>query len=414
MPVSITKRKNKKSVSYQLCIDYGMVNGERDRDYITVNSYPEAKKMKSEIESQMNNNSFIRPNNMTFFELLEYWIKDYVLNECADDTAYNYELINEKYLKPSLGHIPIQKLTVQHIDEYLKYIRLDEKGPKLKFSTAKKHKANISGSLTFGITKGLLNKNVAIYSSIPSTEDERLEDDIDDINNINDIDDLISDTEKKALNANQASIVLNLFADTDMLLPVAIAMFLNPRRSEICAILKNKLNKDKKIILINAVVVRGKNGLKFLVRNKSKSSRRAFYIPNVLMQIIELDERRKKRNKLLLGSNYIESEHLCVKDDGSPLKPDYVSRRFTETLDKYIENERQKDPNFKFPRITFHDLRHTNITLLLEEGAIITDVQKAAGHSSISTTMGYTHQYNLNKKQLADTIDKIFISAIDQ
>ena len=63
---------------------------------------------------------------------------------------------------------------------------------------------------------------------------------------------------------------------------------------------------------------------------------------------------------------------------------------------------------FNFPYVTYHKLRHLNITALLENGAELVDVQNNAGHSSISTTMGYTHHYTQNKKQIANKIDEVF------
>jgi integrase len=42
--------------------------------------------------------------------------------------------------------------------------------------------------------------------------------------------------------------------------------------------------------------------------------------------------------------------------------------------------------------ITFHDLRHTNATLLQDWGADIADISKWLGHSEISTTANiYLH-----------------------
>ena len=38
-----------------------------------------------------------------------------------------------------------------------------------------------------------------------------------------------------------------------------------------------------------------------------------------------------------------------------------------------------------------HSLRHTYVTLALESGEDIHNVQKAVGHSNINTTAGYAH-----------------------
>lgn len=403
--VTIRKRKNKKGYSYQLAIDYS--NNHSDMEYMTFSTHEEAKKMKVEIESQLNQNTYIKPCKYTFSELLDKWSENKVNSTCDDDTGYGYSLINKKYLKPILGHIPIVNLTVEILDNYFKYIRADEDGPKLSYQTARNHKTNISGALTYAVKNRWLKENIAKYSTIPKTEEEKAEDYVDDISNINSIDDLYTD-KKRAITPEQAVTLLNIFKDTCLLLPVGIAMLLDLRRSEICGLLKQKVNKEKQILLVNATVIRGKNGLQFKKKNKSKKSRRPFYIPNVLMQILEIDEERKRINKELLGDKYIESDYVCTLDDGTPMKPDYLSRNFTRLLNEYISAQKEHDPDFDFPQITLHELRHFNLSLLLCNGVDLFVVKDAAGHSDINTTMIYAHTNNQSKKQVANKVDEIF------
>ena len=40
-------------------------------------------------------------------------------------------------------------------------------------------------------------------------------------------------------------------------------------------------------------------------------------------------------------------------------------------------------------RITFHSARHTNATLLIDQGVSITTIQKLLGHRNVSTTQIY-------------------------
>lgn len=54
--------------------------------------------------------------------------------------------------------------------------------------------------------------------------------------------------------------------------------------------------------------------------------------------------------------------------------------------------------------IHFHSLRHAFATLALAGGAQVQDVQKIMGHSSITTTMGYTH---LVSRDMHDAVAKL-------
>ena len=99
-------------------------------------------------------------------------------------------------------------------------------------------------------------------------------------------------------------------------------------------------------------------------------------------------------------------------DNGQPIKVNYISTRFKNVFDKFIETEAKKakknNEEFHFPYITYHKLRHLNITALLKNGAELVDVKDNAGHSNIQTTLGYTHQYTHNKQEIANKIDEVF------
>jgi len=59
-------------------------------------------------------------------------------------------------------------------------------------------------------------------------------------------------------------------------------------------------------------------------------------------------------------------------------------------------------------KIRFHDLRHTNITLLLESGASLKELQDWAGHANFSTTADiYAHVQVQTKMKLTDAISGI-------
>jgi integrase/recombinase XerC len=58
---------------------------------------------------------------------------------------------------------------------------------------------------------------------------------------------------------------------------------------------------------------------------------------------------------------------------------------------RWIIKERMKAAGFDSERLTSHSLRHTAITLSLQAGATLQEVQEFARHSSINTTQIYAH-----------------------
>ena len=67
--------------------------------------------------------------------------------------------------------------------------------------------------------------------------------------------------------------------------------------------------------------------------------------------------------------------HVFTGEDGQPLTPAWISRRFTE-LTRQIG----------LPAIRFHDARHTSATLGLAAGESLKEVSARLGHSSIMVT----------------------------
>ena len=82
---------------------------------------------------------------------------------------------------------------------------------------------------------------------------------------------------------------------------------------------------------------------------------------------------------------------MCCYEDGSPLRPDYISREFERVCRRAA-----------LPRIRFHDLRHSVATILLQQGFSLKQIQEWLGHSDIATTANvYAHVPYVEKVSIA-------------
>lgn len=426
MKVSIRKNKLKKGFSYTVFIDYGVVNGNRKRKPLeTFTTKKSAEDYKTKIQSQVDNNSFVYVPDITFSEAIDEWMEYYVKPTLDETTIVGYNVINNKYLKPCLGHIPLKVFNtptaINIINDYYKYLLYDleketykTKSGKLKskknlsVSSVEHHKAQISGIFSYFMKQGKLDRNICINTIIPKTTSTDII--VNDVSKYNE-DDLFE--EEEGLTTEQAVMILNIFMNTEMMLPVAISIFLGLRRSEVLGILKNRLNKDKRKLCIDSSKVRAGTKIVFKHRMKNKTSRRILYLPKILIRIIELDEERQRKNKELYKENYHESQFLCVMDNGTPINPDYVSRTFTRKLNEFIKHQKELNRDFTFPHVTYHSLRHFNINNLLENGALLIDVQRNSGHADIHTTIKYTYDTQQSKSAIAEKTDEIYENLIE-
>ena len=91
------------------------------------------------------------------------------------------------------------------------------------------------------------------------------------------------------------------------------------------------------------------------------------------------------------------SDYVCCREDGSPLRPDYISREFERVCRRAC-----------LPRIRFHDLRHSVATILLQQGFSLKQIQDWLGHSDISTTANvYAHVPYVEKVSIAKSATPI-------
>ncbi|WP_260632323.1 tyrosine-type recombinase/integrase [Bacillus bingmayongensis] len=61
------------------------------------------------------------------------------------------------------------------------------------------------------------------------------------------------------------------------------------------------------------------------------------------------------------------------------------------------------------PRISFHDLKHTHATMLIQQNVNIKLISERLGHSQIQTTLNiYAHAVPELQRSVAEKLDEVF------
>ena len=336
--------------------------------------------IRNELEKTVNSikdlSSFEKNNTeiIKFCDYMVMWLE--TIKPTIVETTYAgyYRIIHGKIYNYfyKLG-VTLQELKPYHIQNF--YNELYKLG--LKSNTILHYHANIRKALQQAVKKELIPSNPADKIDKPKSEKF--------------IGNFYTKTEFKKL--------FTLIKNTPIKIPVLLASYYGLRRSEVLGLKWNSVDFETKSIIIRHTVSQTKINNKLQIIAKDKTKNKSSYrslplIPEIEHILLEELERQSK-DKEIFGNEYKNKDgYICVNNDGSLLKPDYVSHKFHQII---------KDNNLK--NVRFHDLRHSCASLLLHNKVQMKDIQAWLGHSNYSTTADlYAHIDITSKTESANVI----------
>lgn len=93
---------------------------------------------------------------------------------------------------------------------------------------------------------------------------------------------------------------------------------------------------------------------------------------------------------------------------------DYISKlygigendRIFEITKSYLHHEMDRGSKAAgVKRIRIHDLRHSHVSLLINQGFSAVDIAERVGHKSIDITYKYAHVFPTIQKEMADKLE---------
>lgn len=108
---------------------------------------------------------------------------------------------------------------------------------------------------------------------------------------------------------------------------------------------------------------------------KSAAGERKIPLDGDGVKLLRAHRTRQVKRKLELGGAWVDSGKVFTGPDGSPLRPSWISDRFARLY-----------TDAGLPPLRLHDLRHTAATLMLAAGVTMKVVQETLGHSAQAVT----------------------------
>ena len=307
---------------------------------------------------------------MPFGEWMDHWYQYYSKPKIQATTQAAYEVRIYNHVIPDIGHIPLNKLTQNDLQQYytrLKHtgrlIRTELYGEGLSDRMIRGIHASCRAGLQKAVEDGLIRVNPAIGCKLPPKKAREMQV-------------LTREEMQRFLIQAKAEGYYELF-----LLELSTGL----RRGELMTLQWDDLNFDTGELRINKQIGRIKGRLT-VTTPKTKTSIRTIILPPPLLKVL-------KEYKETVNSRWLFPSP--VKED-IPMDPANVRGR----LHLILEHAGCK-------QVRFHDLRHTFSTMALEAGMDVKTLSALLGHVSSATTLDiYTHITDDMQRNAAAHIDR--------
>jgi integrase len=289
----------------------------------------------------------------------------------AASTVRGYENIVRQIQRAPLGAVPLRDLTAQHLDAY--YTQRRRSG--LSGTSVRGHHAVLSAALTQARRWGRIPRNPAEDASPPPVDTKET---------------TSLDEEQLHLFLGRAKHASPYYALYAMAAETAL------RSSELAGLrwadvnlLTGELQVRQALLRVGrAIVQKGP---------KSKAGRRTLPLSPSRIALLEALRADQLRAKALLGTEYRDHDLVFCQSDGKPLHMRNVYQR------DFLPLLRQCG----LPRVTFHSLRHSSISSGARAGVDPAVMQRRAGHSTLSMTLGvYRHVLEEEDREATRLIDE--------
>lgn len=328
------------------------------------------KVLRSRIEEQ--ETTFERKtDSSTMAVYLDHWLQTYCVPHLAPNTIRGYRVNIEKHIVPNIGTIPLNKLQPKDIQGlYAKLLQDGLSGTSVRYVHNNLHKA-----LGAAVKAELIPRNPADLVDPPR----------------------VDRFEAQALTPEQAVTLISACEGHEIYLPVLLALTLGLRRGEALGLRWEDVDLVSRTITIRRSATFTKTGV-ILGTTKTKNSRRSLIIPEILHVALLQAEATQADRKAQLGAGYNALGLVCCREDGQPFTANALFHQFHDLLEAS-----------SLPLIRFHDLRHTNATLMLRNAIPAKIVSSMLGHSSIGITLDtYSHVITEMQNGAVGVMDTLF------
>jgi integrase len=308
---------------------------------------------------------------MQFGDYIQGWLKNVKENR-RPTTFIQYSIIINRYILPAFGSLRLKDLAPMRIEAYLTARQAEGLGDR----TCQLIHAVMHVILASALRKGLIGRN-----PMDAVEKPRV----------------ARPKKKITLATEQVQQLLIAAAETKEEAVYQVELATGLREGELSGLKWSDVNWNRGYLKIQRQVQRiAHQGLIFSPPKTETGNRNLALGRQTLVKLQE-HRQRQEQQKLVAGDRWQDNDLIFPTIIGTPKDPHNLLKSFKRLL-----------VQAGLPQMRFHDLRHTSITLLLNEvGVPIKEAQRRAGHASPSTTI------NIYGGETTSKMDEIAAQSLD-
>jgi integrase len=346
-------------------------NGERRRHRFTsVGNKTDADKALVAKLHEIAQDGFITSDRVTFGEYLAEWLTA-AKTRYAATTWHRYKSMVDIHLMPSLGRIPLQRLSAAQLNRaYADWQQKDG----LSGQTALHHHRLVHRVLGVAMREGRLRQNVAALTERPRAQRH----------------------ERRHFSRTEIERIMKVAVGSAFWPLIALALATGARRGELLALRWSDVDLDRGAIAIRRSLEQTKDGVR--EKQPKNGKQRVVDLPATAVGLLKR-HRLRQASKVGIGPGYV-----FPGPEGEAWTPHKVTDGFREILRKA-----------KIESGSFHSLRHTAATQMLELEVPPKIVQERLGHSTIAITIDlYSHATPSLQAEAARRLDVMLGPLLDE
>jgi integrase len=293
-------------------------------------------------------------------------------------TADRYRELLTNQITPHLGPKVLQKLRPLDIEEWHTTLRntgrADGKGGLAPRTIGHAHRV-LSKALSDAVKNELTTKNVAKTHSAPKVPEEEMV--------------IVHDV---------PALIEKLKSGGRLQMLATVSLFTGMRLGEVLALRWSRVDLDKKLIQVReALEETEEHGIRFKAP-KSKAARRDITLPDFLVDALREHRKAQLELRMKLGLGRLPNNDLLFADlEGAPLSRNAISKAWADFA-----------ASIEMAEVTFHALRHTHASQLIDAGVDIVTISKRLGHAKPDITLRiYAHLFRKDDGKAAAAINAI-------